>query len=105
MTQITGKLFADMTALNAGMETIPAGKTVTFYSEGWVKTITSEGSGIYTIDVPVDQTIHVSSEFDANYVLDAVTVEASTYSTDMSIGRFGGSTSKDVNVYYTKKKK
>lgn len=105
MTQITGKLFAEMTALNSGYETIPASKTVTFYSNGWVKTITSEGSGIYTIEIPVGQTIYVASEFDADYVIDATTVEASTYSTNSNLGSFSGSVGKDANVYFTRKKK
>ena len=105
MTKISGKLLADMTALNAGNEMIPANQTVTFYSEGWMSTITSDASGNYSLEVPVGKNIYVTSEFVANYIVDLSTTEASTYSvTAKNIGSFGISTSKDNDIYFNRKK-
>jgi hypothetical protein len=105
MTKISGKLLADMTALNGGYEMIPSGQTVTFHCDGWMATVTSEGSGNYSLEVPVGKNIYATSEFVANYIINLSTTEASTYSVSaQKVGPFGTSISKNNDIYFDRTK-
>lgn len=105
MTKISGKLLAEMNALNAGYEMIPANQTITFYSEGWMSAITSDASGNYSLEVPVGKSIYVTSEFTYDYIVNLSTTESSTYYvTAQKVGSFGSSISKNNDIYFDRKK-
>jgi len=97
-TTISGKLYADLTELSVGEETLN-GMTITFYSNGWMGTATTDSKGNYTISVPYGETISLA-KFDYDYVVNATTVTAKVYTADSSIDANSAAATSGNNVTF-----
>jgi hypothetical protein len=58
---LSGKLQGEFDESIAGLENVPAGKSITFFCDGWSKTVTTASDGSYSIEVPLNENIYLYS--------------------------------------------
>lgn len=63
---LSGKMQGEFDESLAGLENVPAGKSITFLCDGWSKTITTASDGTYSIAVPYGESIYLFYDFTAN---------------------------------------
>jgi hypothetical protein len=66
MLTISGMILGEFDESVAGLENVPANKSITFSCDGWSQTITTANDGSYTIEIPFDEYIYYYYNFTAN---------------------------------------